>query len=317
MISVIVLIVFCTPLSSIAVNSQEIQSPSPSDAVRFWIEPYSFASRHYSCRWGDMLYGDVMVESDDTIDLYICDLENYELWSNSEAALFVLSIENINNCTWLIDVPTNSTWVLLYRNNGPEEIRVFSSFQCTTRVKLTIVPAIYVSQVCIGLGILGIFLNRAFRKKAVKSTLDSGQLSIESKFTLEILDKIGSGILLTQALIMVIMSILMIQPLYPPDNGVEALGIVAVILVFIPMAMIPYLCAVSISSNRNFHYPLLMLWTPLALFFGNIFTGTWIVTPNNDNLVVGLTFLVPIWLTLAYIVIRYDKRKTSYSIENQ
>jgi hypothetical protein len=151
MISVIVLIVFCTPLSSIAVNSQEIQSPSPSDAVRFWIEPYSFASRQYSCRWGDMLYGDVMVESDDTIDLYICDLENYELWSNSEAALFVLSIENINNCTWLIDVPTNSTWVLLYRNNGPEEIRVFSSFQCTTRVKLTIVPAIYVSQVCINL----------------------------------------------------------------------------------------------------------------------------------------------------------------------
>ena len=317
MISVIVLIVFCMPLSSIAANSQEIQSPSPADAARFWIEPYSFASWQYSCRWGDMLYGDVMVESDDTIDLYICDLENHELWSNNEVALFVLSIENINNCTWFVDVPTNSTWVLLYRNNGPEKIRVFSSFQCTTRVKLTIVPAIYVSQVCIGLGIIGIFLNRAFRKKTVKSALDSGQLSIESKFTLEILDKIGSGVLLTQALILLIMSIIAIQSRFPPDNITEGVGIAVVILIFIPMAIIPLLCADSILSNRTFHYPLLILWIPLALFFGNILTGTWIVTSNNDNLVVGLTFLVPIWLTLAYIAIRYDKRKTSYSIENQ
>jgi len=317
MISVIVLIVFCTPLSSIAVNNQEIQSPSPVDAAGFWIKPYSFKSLQYSCRWGDVLYGGVMVESDDTIDLYICDSENYELWSNSEVASFVLSIENINNYTWSVDVPVNSTWYLLHRNDGPEEIRVFSSYRCTTRVKLAIVSTIYVSQVCIGLVIIGIFLNRAFRKKAVKSTLDSGQLSIESRFTLEILDRIGSGILLAQALIMVIMSILVIQPLYPPDNGVEALGIAAVILTFIPMAMIPLLCAVSISSNRNFHYPLLILWTPLALFYGNIFTGTWLTAPNNDNLVVGLTFLVPIWLTLAYIVIRYDKRKTNYSIENQ
>ena len=317
MISAIILIVFCTPLSSIAVNTQEIQSPSPSDATRFWIEPYSVASWQYGCRWGDMLYGDVMVESDDTIDLYICDLENYELWSNSEVASFVLSIENINNYTWSVDVPVNSTWYLLHCNDGPEEIRVFSSYQCTTRVKLAIVPTIYVSQVCIGLVIIGIFLNRTFRKKAAKSTLDSGQLSIESRFTLEILDKIGSGILLAQALIMLIMSFLTIQSLYPPDNFTEGVGIAAVILIFIPMAMIPLLCAVSILLNRNFHYPLLILWTPLALFYGNVFTGTWLIAPNNDSLVVGLTFLVPIWLTLAYIVIRYDKRKTSYSIENQ
>ena len=317
MISAIILIVFCTPLPSIAVNSQEIQSPSPSDAARFWIEPYSFASWQYRCRGGDVLFGDVMVESNDTIDLYICDLENCELWSNNEAASFVLSIENINSYTWSVDVPVNSTWILLYRNDGPEEIRVYSSFQCTTRVKLVIVPTIYVSQVCIGLVIIGIFLNRAFRKKAVTSTRDSGRISIESKFTLEILDTIGSGILLTQALILLIMSILTIQSRSPTDNFPEALGTAIIILVFIPMAIIPLLCADSILSNRNFHYPLLMLWTPLALFFGNILTGTWLIASNNDNLVVGLTFLVPIWLTLTYIVIRYDKRKTSYSFENQ
>ncbi|MDF1537286.1 MAG: hypothetical protein P1Q69_00050 [Candidatus Thorarchaeota archaeon] len=323
---VVVLVLLSLPLSSYAVDNLESPPHTPADGSVVWIAPYSNYTGGWFCRESDVFFGNVMVvdsnytygntvvvDSNDTFDFFICDSENYELWSNGEDAAFLIDIEDITSYAWALDVPFNSTWYRIYVNDGPHEIRVSSSYASTTKVKLVMIPTIYIFEIIACCAILRSFLNSVLRKRDTQSDYDSKK----PLFTLEILDRIGFGALLTQSLIMLTMSIITIQYLSPIDNVTSVMGMVAVVLIIIPMALIPLACAVSIYFDRNFHYLLLPLWIPLGLVFGNLYTSFWLTARNNDSLILGLTFLVPIWMTLAYVTIRYEKKKSIVSIELQ
>ena len=327
---VVVLVLLSLPLSSYAVDNHDSQPHTPADGSVVWIEPYSNYSGGWFCRESDVFFGNVMVVdsnytygnaivvgSNYTFDFFICDSENYELWSNGEDAAFLIAIEDITSYAWALDVPLNSTWYRIYLNNGPNEIRVSSSYGSTTKVKLVMIPTIYIFEMTACCAIVGSLLNRVFRKRDTQSEYSSSSPSGESLFSLEVLDRIGFGALLAQSMIMLTMSFLTILYLSPVDNISEAMGMVAVMLFFIPMALLPLFCSVSMFFNRKFHYLILSFWVPLALVYGNLFTSSWLTARNDDMLFLGLTFLVPIWMTLAYIAIRYEIKKSKTSIELQ
>ena len=300
MIALYLSIVLVVPLMNlVSANGNGSLVYSPSDAHRLWVDPYSHERAFISCRWGNIRYGGFYIETDDVIDFFVCDKVNYDLWVDGRNASFVYSVEQVNSHDWYFETSMNATWTIVYMNNGPEQIQVYGTNYCTTQIQIVGVLAGQLFQVVILIGIIGLRMRKWLANrheaevKLVESSASSNMWTLSSRLTA--LSLVGQGIVMDVYSVLEIVKALEMDS---PYSGFYA-GLSTIIIM---MSVIPFVFAGLIWTKKRSRV-LLWFWILYSLFIGNMWFDAWRNAPDNETLFLGLSFLIPSWISVAFLVL--------------
>jgi hypothetical protein len=270
------------------------------DAHRTWIDPYSHTRHSISCTWGNIVYGEFSVESDDTVDFYICDAENYDLWIEGEDAVFIYVVTDVNAHSWNVEVPSQGVWVLVHVNGGPNRIRVSGSMYCTSYVKLVGIFGFHLAEVSLVAGLIFIHLSKHKKKRRNddSSQTDTKPPDIADTSSKNMMNNFDYAMVFNLAgqafLIVLVYSLNMIEE-FERGSIIAGLGIIAYVY-----AILPLICA-YLASKRDTVNPLLMIWLLFALVMGEMMLAAWQIASSNLLLFISLTFLIPSWISIALV----------------
>lgn len=82
----------------------------------FWVQNLNYHALSAARDVGDGLYGELTVTSGGTINFFICDQENYDLYSSLQAANVYELNPAVGSLEWTFRVFRSDTWYLVYDN---------------------------------------------------------------------------------------------------------------------------------------------------------------------------------------------------------
>jgi len=307
-LATLVLIIFIVSLLSpnVAAGTIGFVDNESKDAHRTWIDPYSHTRHSISCTWGNIMYGEFSVESDDTVNFYICDAENYDLWVEGEDAVFIYVVTDVNAHSWSVEVPSQGVWVLIHVNGGPNRIRVSGSMSCTSCVKLVGIFGIHLAEVLLVAGLISIRLFKHQKKKRYDESIQTNTKppditdtnSMNNSDYAMVFSLVGQAIL-----IVLVYSLYMIDEI---ERGNSYAGFAIIAYAF---AILPLICA-YFASERETVNPLLMIWLLFSLVMGEMMLAAWQTAWNDWLLFISLSYLVPSWISITLIGLGlYSNRK--------
>jgi len=180
----LILLIIVVPLfgGTVAARSNKADELKPLSDIDIWVDPLSWHHFWYSgCESGDSIYGDFEVTSGGDIDFFVCDQENYDLYSSGYTASVYLKHENWGSLTWTFTVPAAGTWHAVFSNadslltSKHIEGHIYrSSAAAAMDWSIFIVPVVIVVVVVVG---VAAFAQKSWKKEGGKRIGEPMQLT--------------------------------------------------------------------------------------------------------------------------------------------